>query len=151
MRWVSGDEVYGEAAYLRNAVAESGRWYVLAVRAHSTVWPTRPEVAVPTWSSIGRRPEKERVVDASVASVSIPVLVASWPDSHWQRLEVAEGEQGPRVYDWARQRVVENQDQLPGRDAWLLVRRSLTDSDDLAYYLSNAPVETDLLTLAQVA
>jgi SRSO17 transposase len=151
MRWVTGDEVYGEAAYLRDAVAESGRWYVLAVRVHSTVWPNRPEVAVPAWSGIGRKPEKARVVDESAQPLPIPALVAAWPESQWHRLEVAEGEKGPRVYDWACQRVVENQDQLPGRDAWLVARRALHDPADVAYYLSNAPAETALLTLAQVA
>lgn len=69
----------------------------------------------------------------------------------WQRLEVAEGEKGPRLYDWARRRIVESHEQRPGRDAWLLARRSLTDPDEIAFYLSNAPAETDLLTLTQVA
>jgi len=151
MRWVTGDEVYGEASYLRDAVAESGRWYVLAVRANSTVWLERPAVAVPTWSGSGRKPVKERVVDSDVQPVPIPALVASWPENSWQRLEVAGGEKGSRIYDWACQRIVENQDQLPGRDGWLLVRRSLADPEEIAYYLSNASVETALLTLAQVA
>ena len=151
MRWVTGDEVYGEASYLRDTVAESGRWYVLAVRANSTVWLQRPEVAVPTWRGIGRKPVKERVVDSEVRPVPIPALVASWPENRWQCLEVAEGEKGPRLYDWACQRIVENQDQLPGRDAWLLVRRSPAQPEEIAFYLSNAPAETDLRTLAQVA
>lgn len=150
MRWVAGDEVYGEASYLRDVVAESGRWYVLAVRSYSAVWVERPQVAVPEWRGTGRKPTKERVVD-DTAPVLIPALVASWPEHRWQRLEVAEGEKGPRIYEWACQRILENQDQLPGRDSWLLVRRSLTDPEDLAFYLSNAPAETDLLTLARVA
>jgi SRSO17 transposase len=150
MRWVTGDEVYGEASYLRDAVAESGRWYVLAVRTHSTVWLERPEVAVPAWSGSGRKPVKEQVV-GDMQPKLISALVASWPESRWQRLEVAEGEKGPRVYDWACQRIVENRDQLPSRDAWLLARRSLTNLDDIAYYLSNAPAETNLMTLARVA
>ena len=151
MRWVTGDAVYGEASHLRDAVADSGRWYVLAVRTHTTVWLERPEVAVPAWSGIGRKPVKERVVTDCAEPLPVPVLAASWPDSRWRRLEVAEGEKGPRVYDWACQRIVENQGQLPGRDAWLLARRSLSDPDEIAYYLSNAPVETDLLSLAQIA
>lgn len=151
MRWVTGDEVYGEASYLRDAVAESGRWYVLAVRANSTIWLERPAVAVPTWSGSGRKPAKERVVDRGLQPVPIPALVASWPEHKWQRLAVAEGEKGHRVYDWACQRIVEHQDQLPGRDAWLVVRRSPAAPDVAAFYLSNAPADIDLLTLAQVA
>ena len=151
MRWVTGDEVYGEASALRDAVADSGRWYVLAVRVHGSVWRARPEVAVPAWQGRGRKPSKERVLNGSVRPVRIPALVASWPDSHWQRLNVAAGEKGARIYDWACQRVVENQDQMPGRDVWLLVRRSLTEPHECAYFLSNAPPETALLTLAQIA
>ena len=151
MRWVTGDEVYGEASALRDAVAASGRWYVLAVRVHGCVWRQRPEVAVPAWHGRGRKPSKERVLDENVRPVRIPALVASWPDSRWQRLQVAEGEKGARIYDWACQRVVENQDQMPGRDAWLLGRRALTESHECAYFLSNAPPETALLTLAQIA
>jgi len=70
-------------------------------------------------------------------------------------LVVAEGEKGPRIYDWACQRIVESHEQLPGPkgrpDSWLLARRSVSDPNEIAYYLSNAPTETDLLTLAQVA
>ena len=40
---------------------------------------------------------------------------------------------------------------MPGRDSWLLVRRSLTKPHECAYFLSNAPPDTALLTLAQVA
>ncbi len=151
MRWVTADEVYGEASVLRDVVAESGRWYVVAVRVHGSVWLARPEVAVPAWQGRGRKPSQERVLDENARPRRIPALVASWPDSRWQRLQVAEGEKGARIYDWACQRVVENQDQMPGRDAWLLVRRSLTEPHECAYFLSNAPPETALLTLAQVA
>ena len=133
MRWVTGDEVYGDSPYLRDAIAESGRWYVLAVRTNITVWLERP------------------IVDEAVAPVPISAVVASWPERQWQRGAVAEGEKGPRLYDWACQRIVENQERLPGRDSWLLARRSTSDPTDIAYYLSNAPAETDLLTLAQVA
>ena len=55
------------------------------------------------------------------------------------------------TYDWACQRVVESRDGLPGPDAWLIARRSLSDPTEIAYYLSNAPADTPLLKLAQVA
>jgi SRSO17 transposase len=151
MRWVTGDEVYGESPHLRAAVADSGRWYVMAVRTHMTVWRKRPQVAVPAWCGQGRKPTKEQVLEETVQPMSVLAVVASWPESRWQRLAVAQGEKGPRLYDWACQRIVENQEQLPGRDSWLLARRSTTDPTAIAYYLSNAPAETDLLTLAQVA
>ena len=65
MRWVTADEVYGEARALRYAVAESGRWYVFAVGVQNSVWLVRPEVGVPAWKGSGRKPFKARVLDES--------------------------------------------------------------------------------------
>jgi SRSO17 transposase len=151
MRWVSGDEVYGDAPALRQAVADSGRCYVLAVRQTMPVWLSRPAVAVPAGTGVGRPPTRPQVKAGEPAALPVAAVVAAWPETRWQRLTVAEGEKGPRTYDWACQRVVEAVDQLPGRDSWLLARRSLSDPSDIAYYLSNAPAVTPLLTLAQVA
>ena len=39
----------------------------------------------------------------------------------------------------------------PGPEGWLLVRRSVSEPTEHAYYLSNAPPETPLSTLARVA
>jgi len=64
---------------------------------------------------------------------------------------VTEGEKGPLTYDWAYARVIESRDHLPGPESWLVVRRSVSDPTELAYYLSNAPAATPLLQLAQVA
>ncbi len=63
---------------------------------------------------------------------------------------MAEGAQGPRTYQFAALRVWESRDGLPGRACWLLLRRNL-DGSEARYYLSNAPEDTPLLTLAQVA
>jgi SRSO17 transposase len=64
---------------------------------------------------------------------------------------MAEGEKGPRIYDWGRERVVESRDGLPGPDVWLLARRSVSDPTEIAYSLAWAPADTTLRTLARVA
>jgi SRSO17 transposase len=79
------------------------------------------------------------------------MLQHAWSNRRWQRLTVTEGSQGLRTYDWADQRIIESRDGLPGEEVWLIARRSLTDPTDLAYFLSNASLETDLERLAQVA
>jgi SRSO17 transposase len=47
--------------------------------------------------------------------------------------------------------VVESREGLPAETVWLLARRSTEEPGEVAYYLSNAPTGTPLLTLAQVA
>lgn len=139
MRWVVGDEVYGKSEALRDAIRGHPCWYVLAVPVDTLVWVRHAPGVTPAGSL------------RWVAEV-----VANWAQSQWQRLVVAEGEKGPRVYDWACQRVLECREGYFGPSAWLLARRSVTEakqtpSAEVAYYLVHAPADTALLTLAQVA
>ena len=151
MRWVAGDEVYGDAPELRDTIARHGKLYVLGVRSNQPVWTKRPEVIEPQAQKRRRPRTKARLAEDAPPATTAAAVVAAWPEHSWQRLTVAEGEKGLVTYDWACQRIVENSNGLPGRDAWLIARRSLNDAQEIAYYLSNAPVETPLLQMAQVA
>ncbi len=53
--------------------------------------------------------------------------------------------------DWARLRVVERVNELPGRSVWLLARRSISDPTEIKYYLSNGPTTMTLPHLARKA
>ena len=151
VRWVAGDEVYGDSPDLRDLIARHECWYVLTVKASTPVWTERPQVVESEPQKRGRPRTKVRLAEGAPSATTVKEVVACWSESRWQRLIVAEGEKGLITYDWACQRVVESRDGLPGPDAWLVARRSLSDPTDIAYYLSNAPVETPLLKLAQVA
>lgn len=151
MRWVAGDEVYGDAPELRDAIARHGKLYVLGVRSHKPVWTERPAVIEPQAQERGRPGTKVRLAEDAPPATIVAAVVAAWPERRWQRLTVAEGEKGLVTYDWACQRIVESSNGSPGRDAWLIARRSRNDAQEIAYYLSNAPVETPLLQMAQVA
>jgi SRSO17 transposase len=151
MRWVTGDEVYGDAPALRAAVAASGRWYVLAVSCTCPVWTSWPAVLAPQRHTGGRPQAHARLAPEAPAPQTVAQVAAAWPAARWQRQAVSLGEKGPRLYDWAVGRVVERVDGLPARESWLLVRRSVQDPSALAYYLAHAPADTPLLTLAGIA
>lgn len=151
MRWVTGDEVYGNSPTLRASVSASGRWYVFAVSSNTPVWHERPEVEEPVRDTGGRPQTKARLAEGAPKPEEVAAIVKGWPASDWERLTVAEGEKGPRTYDWARARVVEDRGGLPGDEVWLMARRSVSDPSGLAYYLSCAPITTSLLKMAQVA
>ena len=151
MAWVTGDEVYGDAPYLRDAIAGAGKKYVLAVSANTPVWRERPALEKPVQGARGRPRKRARLAAGAPSWETAAAVVDSLLEKAWRRLTVSEGEKGPRTYDWARVRIVESRDGLPGPDGWLLARRSPTDPTDIAYYLSNAPTETSLQTMAEVA
>src|SRR5437868_666493 len=151
MRWVTGDAGYGYSPRLRETVQAHGRSYVLAGSANGRVWTGRPEVEEPAEQTGGRPRRTARVAKGAPKARMVSEVIASLPKSAWKRLAVVEGEKGMITYSWARVRVVESRDQLPGPDVWLLARRSPSAPDKLSYYLAYAPPKTSLETLVRVA
>jgi SRSO17 transposase len=148
-RWVAADEVYGNSPVFRDGVDALGLWYVGDIACDLPVFTEEAATAVPPYSGRGRRPVKPRLVPGAAPAQEVQALARALPEHAWQELEVAEGAQGPRVYRFARLRVWESRDALPGRACWLLLRTNL-DGSEPRYALSNAPVEVSLLRLAQV-
>ena len=62
---------------------------------------------------------------------------------------MADGSQGPRSYLFSAQRVRPTIRRKPGEIHWVVYRRNL-DGSEPRYYLSNAPADTPLETLAYV-
>ena len=62
---------------------------------------------------------------------------------------MAQGSQGPRSYRFSAQRVRATSKRKPGEVHWAVYRRNL-DGSEPRYYLSNAPGDTPLGTLACV-
>ena len=60
---------------------------------------------------------------------------------------MAQGSQGPRSYRFSAQRVRPTCKRKPGEIHWAVCRRNL-DGSEPRYYLSNAPEDTPLETLA---
>ena len=74
---------------------------------------------------------------------------AELPEDAWREITVAQGSQGPRTYQFSAQRLRPTKRHKPGDEAWAIWRRNLEGSEP-RYYLSNAPEDTPLETLAYV-
>jgi SRSO17 transposase len=123
-RWVLGDEVYGSDSKFRRFLEENGQPYVVAVTAQQRLW----------------QDFRQQRVDAIADTI---------PSDGWLRLSVADGAKGPRVYDWAAGRYGAPTDQ--GLVRWLLIRRSIEEPNERAYYLCTAPPEAAAQDLAVAA
>lgn len=121
--WVTADEAYGQDSKFRTFCDQRRIGYVVAVPCNQTVG----------LGSGTARPD---------------TLTTQAPDHAWKRLSAGQGAKGPRHYDWARATLPASDEH---RSRWLLIRRSITDPDDLAYYLCAGPPETTLETLVGVA
>lgn len=77
MRWVTGDEVYGDSTKVREAIkGEEGHYYVLAVSSNTPVWRERPAVEPPTRVTGGRPRTKPRLADDAPPPTSVAAVVA---------------------------------------------------------------------------
>lgn len=151
MPWVTGDKIYGDDTRLRDRIAAARKKYVLAVSVNTPVWRERQPVVVPDPGQRGRPRKRVRLANGAAAWEPASAVIAALPPQAWKRRAVGQGEKGLRIYHWARVRIFEKRGAVPGPQAWLLARRSVTDPTELAYYLSNAPLNTSLRTLAEVA
>jgi SRSO17 transposase len=116
-RWVTADEVYGRHRPLRGWLEQQSQAYVLVVPASESVH----------WQG-------ERLSAKAVAERLMP--------GRWERLSAGMGSQGLRWYDWAWVPVEE-----PTPEGWqraLLLRRSLSDPAEVAYYRVFAPLSSEL-------
>jgi SRSO17 transposase len=149
-RWVGGDGVYGDSPAFVQGVRLLGKWYVLDSSADARVWTTEPQVIPPEERPRPRRgrPCTQPLVVGEAKRVD--EVVAALPAAAWRRLTVAEGSQGPRVYEYAEVWAWFSEEGLPGPRERLLVRRSLGQEPELKYHRSNAPADVPLLKLAQV-
>ena len=126
--WVAGDTVYGNDRRLRRWLEEREIPYVLAVKSNEPLWA-----------------DTER----GSAQVAARRLAQRIPTDQWQRLSAGEGSKGPRLYDWGRVSIGPWSE--PDRGHWLLVRRSITDPEDLAYYACFGAAEVAMVELVRVA
>jgi SRSO17 transposase len=111
-KWVTGDSIYGGDRKLRRWLEEQEVSFVLAVPKNEALW----------YEGFKQLPASE------IAQQVAP--------KDWQRLSAGEGAKGPRLYDWAVVPLwrlqVEEEAHL---GHYLLLRRSLEDPTDIAYYV----------------
>jgi len=149
-RWVTCDEAFGCDTRLLDQIAGMERWYFAEVPRDTRVWTDRPETQVPFWSGRGRKPQRPKVIDGEPLPQTVHDLAECLSPARWSRHTIKEGTKGPIVADFVALRVLAVRDGLPGPEVWLVLRRNF-DTDKVKFYLSNAPAETELITLVRIS
>ncbi|UFP97008.1 IS701 family transposase [Gloeobacter morelensis MG652769] len=122
--WVTADAVYGGDYQFRKFLKSQGKSYVLAVTAQQRLW---------------LEGEQQRVDD----------IATCLPPAVWRRLSAGSGSKGERLYDWAYM----TYSHIDGSE-WqkgLLIRRSISNPDEYAYYLVHARAQTQAEEIVRIA
>lgn len=94
-------------------------------------------------------PNNASVVSMDLRKIRADRVIAELDEPAWHRLSAGSGAHGERVYDWAAADIRPLRDPACGH--WLLARRSVSDSSDIAYYVCYGPANTSLNELVRVA
>jgi SRSO17 transposase len=122
--WVVGDTVYGYDE-LRLWLEAQQKNYVLAVSETHQVW-------------VQGQPQP------------VGLLAALLPDEAWVVLSAGEGSKGARLYEWAWLQLPEETEVASERARWVLIRRSLSNRSERAYYRVSGPATTTLAKVVRV-
>jgi SRSO17 transposase len=132
--FVAADSVYGTGD-IETMLRKAGRGYVLGVASNHVFY---------AWG-------KKLFAGGTAADIA-----QSLPKSAWRRLSSGEGTKGPRLHDWAYLELAdldagEYSDTLTG--PWtrgLLIRRSIADPADLAFFSTWCPKGTTMAKLVAI-
>ena len=147
--WVGADGGYGkEPAFLRG-LDDMGETFVVDVHRNQTVWLADPGLHIPPAKTTrGRQPRKMRAAEGPTTAEAVAAAVAA---SHWSRLALRDATRGPLKVDVAVRRVWLWDGTEAAPRCWhLIMRREVGSPKTLKYTLSNAPVDTPVLRLAQM-
>ena len=150
--YLLADEEYGRCHTFRQEVASyEGLSYMVEVPCSLRGWTKRPPVLAPNaGGSTGGRPRpRPRLAAWAPAARGVQRLWQRGGPS-WETFHVKETAKGPVVWEVRASRFYPGEDGLPGAEQWLLIARNVL-TGEVKYFLSNAPADTPLTALVQVA
>ncbi len=147
-RYVLADSVYGNSPEFINA-ADSliDVTYMVQVPESTLCWLKQPVTIKKTYTYKGKKRTKKVLADESGKPVPFKSIAASLNDFFWYRRKVSEGTKGAIEYEFTKRRVVLAKDGLPDKTVWLLIRRTIEETPQYSFFISNAPSSVRLKTL----
>ena len=134
-RWVCADEGYGGKPWWRWAVAGLKLQYVVEVPKNTMGWTGKA------------RPDHGKMRPGRTVE---GVLEVNLRRKKWERFCTHDTEKGPDVWEVKAARFWEQGKHAPELAQWLIVARNVR-TQEVKYFLSNAPEDTLLRTLVRVA
>lgn len=150
-RWIVMDAGFGRDTHLLNQIHAENRQFFAEIPCSIRAWRRRPKVILPrARSPLGRPPTQPQVSPDAPARQRVDQIASRLRGKDWHPFIIHEGSKGPLGVEIAAVRVVMVDEELPGREEWLVIRRASRHQSpaDWKYYRCNAPVDTPLKTLA---
>lgn len=152
-RWVTMDEGYGAAGYLLDRIHRENKLFFAEIPRDKQAWLRRPKLVPPqVRAPTGRPSTRTHLAPDAPPAQRVDAIAVQGRPADWQRFIIHEGSKGALEVEMLARRVVMADEELPGREEWLVVRHPVAQLDPKywKFYRSNAPAETPLTTLARM-
>ena len=151
LSYLTADEEYGRCNEFRRQVAAMELLYVVEVPSVISGWTNSPPQVE---TVVKRTPEGQAVcrIRCVRGSAKPCQLQRLWKQGGppWRTFHVKDTDKGPVVWDARLCRFWPREDGPPGPEGWLIMARNVL-TGEVKYFLSNAPAETELAALLNIA
>lgn len=155
--WLTFDEGYGSKPLFLQDMEDRNQRFVAEVPVTFSCWASAPCVTQRPYrrGGRGRARKTPRLRSDARSPSSVKDLFMHSPafyDQPWVGYHIKDGQKGPIVWEAKHTHIVmKNGDGLPGAELHLVVARNVLDTDEIKFFVSNAPPETEVSTLLLVA
>ena len=126
LKYVLADSVYGMSPeFIETVESLTGVTYFVSVPKTLQCWLKKPMTIKKRYRWGGKDKTKVVLADSARESITVSELAKNINDFFWYRRQVSEGTKGPIVYEFTRRQIILSDSGLPGKNVWLLIRRTL--------------------------
>ena len=144
-KYVVADSIYGANPDFIGAIEERvGTTYFVSMPSDTLCWLQRPSTEKTSIRGQGGTKAKLVVPETEKKPVDFAALARNINSFFWYRRKVSEGTKGPIEYEFTKRRITLCKGGLPCKTVWLIIKRTLGADRKYTYYISNAPVSTQL-------
>jgi SRSO17 transposase len=156
--WLTFDEFYGRNGPFLRTLDQMGQNYVAEVPVDFTVWTQEPQILYRAHArdkKSGRPRKYPRLKVKNNPRIEVRNVLTYSPVMRkipWKKYHVKDGSKGPMIWEAKRMTVWLPDDKgLPSHPYHLVVTRNALNHNEVKYFISNAPPNTELETLLKVA
>lgn len=145
VKYIVADSIYGNSPeFVENVEKHAGKIYFLAIPSDTKCWLKMPTTTEKEYRYRGETRKKLILKQGEKQASSMMDLAKSINSYFWYRRKVSEGTKGPIEYEFTKRRVVLAKNELPTKEVWLTMKRTLGPNPTYSFYISNAPLSADL-------
>lgn len=145
--FVVADTIYGSSPeFIETLEKATGVTYFVSRPYDTLCWLKRPATMKKEYKYKGEVRSKRVVNTKEKSPISFETIAKNLNNYFWYKRQVCEGTKGPVEYEFTKRMVVLSANGLPGKEVWLIIKRTLDKEPSYSYYTSNAPLSTRLKT-----